>query len=109
MEVRQLPGLEGMLRVVQYNNFINAIASNSVENGMLAHDDVIMLRDRYKRVANQALSKLSSRSDRNLMRSLRRSINQFHDESQIVKLITDYSIRDNKKNVNYRPVKRRRS
>jgi hypothetical protein len=109
MEVRKLPGLEGMLKVVQYNNFINAIASNSVENGMLAHDDVIMLRDRYKRVANQALSKLSSRSDRNLVRNLRRSMNRFHDESQMVKLITDHPMRDDEEDVDYRPVKRRRS
>jgi hypothetical protein len=71
MEVQKLPGLEGMLKVVQCYNFINAIASNSVENGMLAYDDVIMLRDCYKRVANQVLSKLSSRSDRNLVRNLR--------------------------------------
>ncbi|KAH8708407.1 hypothetical protein GQ44DRAFT_777182 [Phaeosphaeriaceae sp. PMI808] len=75
MKVRQLPGLEGMLSVVQYNNLINTIASNSVENDVLAHDDVIMLRDRYKRVANQALSKLLSRSDRNLVRNLRRYMN----------------------------------
>ncbi|KAH8723268.1 hypothetical protein GQ44DRAFT_761130 [Phaeosphaeriaceae sp. PMI808] len=109
MEVRQLPGLEGMLSVVQYNNLINAIASNSVENDVLAHDDVIMLRDRYKRVANQALSKLSSRSDQNLVRNLRRYMNRFHDESQIVKLITDHPMKDNEEDVDYRPAKRRRS
>lgn len=109
MEVRQLPGLEGMLSVVQYNNLINAIASSPVENDVLAHDDVTMLRDRYKRVEDQALSKLSSRSDQDLVRNLGRYINRLHDESLMVKLITDHPMKDDKEDVDYRPAKRRRS
>lgn len=43
------------------------------------------------------------------MRNLRRYINRLYDESQIVKLIIDYLIKDNEEDINYRPVKRRKS
>jgi hypothetical protein len=76
MEVRQLPDLENMLSIVQCDKLINAVASNSVENGVLVHDDVIMLRSCYKRVEDLALFKLSFRSDLDLVRNLRKCMNQ---------------------------------
>ncbi|KAF2440215.1 hypothetical protein P171DRAFT_501233 [Karstenula rhodostoma CBS 690.94] len=103
IDVQQLPGLGGMPSVIHRDNLINAIASNLVKNNVLAHDDVIMLRNRYERVANQAISKLSAEKDRTHVRSLKRYMDQFHDESQIVKLITDYPIKDNEEDVDYRP------
>jgi hypothetical protein len=71
MEVRQLPGLNGRLSVVQFNKSINATARKSVGNDVLIHDDVVILQNQYKRVARQALYTLSSRSDRNLVRRLK--------------------------------------
>jgi hypothetical protein len=108
MEVRQLPGLNGMLSVVQYNKLINAIARKFVENDVLIHDDVVILQNQYKRVARQALHTLSSRSDRNLVRLLRRYMNRLHDKSQMVKLIMDHPMKDDEEDVDYRPAKRRR-
>tara|TARA_R110002003_G_scaffold2519_2_gene24406 strand:- start:1813 stop:3513 length:1701 start_codon:yes stop_codon:yes gene_type:complete len=108
MEVRQLPGLNGMLSVVQYNKSINAIARKSAENDVLIHDDVVILQNQYKRVARQALHTLSSRSDRNLVRLMRRYMNRLHDESQMVKLIMDHPMKDDEEDVDYRPAKSRR-
>lgn len=108
MEVGQLPGLNGRLSVVQFNKSINAIVRKSVENDVLIHDDVVILRSQYKRVARQAVHILSSRSDRDLVRLLRRNINRLHDESQMVKLITDHPMKDDEEDGDYRPAKRRR-